>query len=63
MSSPGPRAQLLAIGTELTDGIIQNTHFRYLGSQLKSLGFRVVGGLQLPDELAMILRAARESGV
>ena len=55
--SPGPRAQLLAIGTELTDGIIQNTHFRYLGSQLKSLGFRVVGGLQLPDELAMILRA------
>ena len=55
--SPGPRAQLLAIGTELTDGIIQNTHFRYLGSQLKSLGFRVAGGLQLPDELAMILRA------
>ncbi len=57
MSSSGPRAQLLAIGTELTDGTIQNTHFRYLGSQLKSLGFRVVGGLQLPDELEMILRA------
>ncbi len=57
MSSPGPRAQLLSIGTELTEGIILNTHFRYLGSQLKSLGFRVVGGLQLPDELEPIRRA------
>ncbi len=57
MSSPGPRAQLLSIGTELTDGVILNTHFRYLGSQLKSLGFRVAGGLQLPDELELIRRA------
>ena len=57
MSSPGPRAQLVSIGTELTDGVIQNTHFRYLGSQLKSLSFRVVGGVQLPDELEAILRA------
>jgi nicotinamide-nucleotide amidase len=56
VSSPGPRAQLVSIGTELTDGVIQNTHFRYLGSQLKSLGFRVVGGVQLPDELEAILR-------
>jgi nicotinamide-nucleotide amidase len=55
--SPGPRAQLLSIGTELTDGVIQNTHFRYLGSQLKSLGFRMAGGLQLPDELEPIRRA------
>ncbi len=56
-ASPGPRAQLLSIGTELTDGVILNTHFRYLGSQLKSLGFRVAGGLQLPDELEPIRRA------
>jgi nicotinamide-nucleotide amidase len=56
-ASPGPRALLLSIGTELTDGVIQNTHFRFLGSQLKSLGFRVVGGLQLPDELDSIQRA------
>jgi len=55
--SPGLRAQVVSIGSELTDGVIQNTHFRYLGSQLKSLGFRVVGGVQLPDELETILRA------
>jgi len=61
VSSPGPRAQLLSIGTELTDGVIQNTHFRYLGSQLKSLGFRVVGGLQLPDELEPIRRALADA--
>ena len=61
MFSPGPRAQLLSIGTELTDGVIQNTHFRYLGSQLKSLGFRVVGGLQLPDELEPIRRALADA--
>ena len=57
MSSPGPRALLISIGTELTDGIILNSHFRFLGSQLKSLGFRVVGGEQLPDELEPVLRA------
>jgi nicotinamide-nucleotide amidase len=61
VSSPGPRAQLLSIGTELTDGVIQNTHFRFLGSQLKSLGFRVVGGLQLPDELEPIQRALADA--
>ena len=55
--SPGLRVLLVSIGTELTDGVIQNTHFRYLGSQLKSLGFRVVGGVQLPDELEAILGA------
>jgi nicotinamide-nucleotide amidase len=60
-ASPGPRARLLSIGTELTDGVIQNTHFRYLGSQLKSLGLRVTGGLQLPDELEMIRRALAEA--
>jgi nicotinamide-nucleotide amidase len=60
-ASPGPRAQLLSIGTELTDGVIQNTHFRYLGSQLKSLGFRVTGGLQLPDELEPIRRALADA--
>jgi nicotinamide-nucleotide amidase len=52
-----PRALLLSIGTELTDGVISNTHFRYLGSQLKSLGFRVAGGEQVPDDLELILRA------
>jgi nicotinamide-nucleotide amidase len=57
VSSPGPRAQLLCLGTELTDGIILNSHFRYLGSQLRSLGFRVAGGEQLPDEPEPILRA------
>jgi nicotinamide-nucleotide amidase len=57
VSSPGPRALLISIGTELTDGIILNSHFRFLGSQLKSLGFRVAGGEQLPDELEPVLRA------
>jgi nicotinamide-nucleotide amidase len=55
--SESGRARILSIGTELTDGVIANTHFRFLGSQLKSLGFRVVGGEQVPDQLELILAA------
>ena len=60
MSEAG-RARILSIGTELTDGQIANTHLRFLGSQLKSLGFRVVGGEQVPDELELILASLARS--
>jgi nicotinamide-nucleotide amidase len=57
-----PRSSvLLAVGTELTEGVVLNTHFRFLGSELKSLGFPVVRAVQLPDEPALFgaeLRAA-----
>jgi nicotinamide-nucleotide amidase len=51
------RAIILSVGTELTEGVIVNTHFRYLGSELKGLGFQVVRGEQIPDELLLFRRA------
>lgn len=43
-------AVLLSVGTELSEGVILNTHFRYLGSALKSLGVSVLKGVEVPDE-------------
>jgi nicotinamide-nucleotide amidase len=40
----------LSAGTELSEGVILNTHFRFLGSALKSLGISVLKGVQVPDE-------------
>lgn len=54
-------AVLLAVGTELTEGVILNTHFRFLGSQLKSLGFRVVRGEQIPDDRSLFARSLRRA--
>jgi nicotinamide-nucleotide amidase len=58
-------AVLLSAGTELTEGVIVNTHFRFLGSALKSLGISVLKGVQVPDdrrlfedELSQALRQA-----
>ncbi len=45
----GNSAVLLSVGTELTEGIIQDAHIRYLASELTSLGFTVCRGLQIPD--------------
>jgi nicotinamide-nucleotide amidase len=59
------RAIILSVGTELTEGVIANTHFRFLGSELKGLGFQVVRGEQIPDQLPLfrraLLRAAAEA--
>jgi nicotinamide-nucleotide amidase len=51
------RAIILAVGTELTEGVIVNTHFRFLGSELKGLGFQVVRGEQIPDQMPLFCRA------
>jgi nicotinamide-nucleotide amidase len=45
----GKAAIVLSVGTELTEGIIQDTHIRYLSSELTSLGFTVCRGVQIPD--------------
>ncbi len=48
--SDRPRAIIISVGTELTEGIIQDSHTRYLSSELTSMGFTVARGLQLPDD-------------
>lgn len=45
----GRAAIILSVGTELTEGIIQDSHIRYLSSELTSLGFSVCRGIQIPD--------------
>jgi nicotinamide-nucleotide amidase len=45
----GKAAIVLSVGTELTEGIIQDSHIRYLSSELTSLGFTVCRGVQIPD--------------
>lgn len=58
-------AVIISAGTELTEGITQDTHARFLASELTSLGFSVLRSSQIPDdpvlfreELAGALRAA-----
>jgi len=46
-------AVIISAGTELTEGIIQDTHVRFLSSELTSLGFVVRRGVQLPDDAAL----------
>jgi nicotinamide-nucleotide amidase len=45
-----PTSILLSVGTELTEGSILNTHFRFLGAQLKGLGFYTQKCVQIPDD-------------
>ncbi len=56
---------ILAAGTELTEGIIQDTHARFLASELTSLGLRVRRMLQVPDDAAIfreeLARACRDA--
>lgn len=52
--SSTPRAVILCLGTELTEGIIQDTHARFLAAKLTALGFAVVRSAQLPDEASAI---------
>jgi len=44
------RAVILSVGTELTEGIIQDSHVRFLAAELAALGFTVRRGMQLPDD-------------
>jgi nicotinamide-nucleotide amidase len=56
---------ILSAGTELTEGIIQDTHVRFVASGLTSMGFTVRRGVQVPDEAALfreeLARAARDA--
>lgn len=58
---------ILSVGTELTEGVIADTHLRFLGSELKSLGFRVLRAVQIPDDLTLfrqaLAQALEESGL
>jgi nicotinamide-nucleotide amidase len=59
-----PRAVVLSVGTELTEGVIQDSHVRFLAAELTALGFAVQRGMQLPDDVAAfraeLARAADE---
>ncbi len=46
-------AVIISAGTELTEGIIQDAHVRYVASELTSLGFAVRRGVQVPDDRAL----------
>jgi len=54
-------AVILSVGTELTEGIIQNTHFRFLGSELKSLGIEVRRQVQIPDDADLFREELRRA--
>jgi nicotinamide-nucleotide amidase len=58
-------AVIISAGTELTEGIIQDTHVRFLASELASFGFSVLRGVQIPDSVplfrAELARAAEEA--
>ncbi len=61
----GRSAIVLSVGTELTEGIIQDSHIRFLASELTSLGFSVCRGMQIPDSAPVfreeLARAAGEA--
>jgi nicotinamide-nucleotide amidase len=44
---------IISAGTELTEGITQDAHVRYIASELTSLGFAVRRGVQVPDDRAL----------
>jgi nicotinamide-nucleotide amidase len=58
-------AVIISAGTELTEGIIQDAHARFLASELTSMGFAVKRGVQLPDKADIfrdeLTRAARDA--
>lgn len=60
-------AVIISAGTELTEGIIQDAHVRYIASELTSLGFSVRRGVQVPDDMALyraeLARAIQDSSL
>jgi nicotinamide-nucleotide amidase len=50
------RAGIICVGTELTEGIIQDTHVRFMASELTAMRLQVVRAVQIPDS-APIFRA------
>ena len=60
-------AVVISAGTELTEGITQDTHVRFLASELTVRGFTVRRGVQIPDDAALFReelgRAVRDAGL
>lgn len=60
-------AVIVSAGTELTEGITQDSHTRFLSAELTALGFSVLRGVQVPDEAALfrdeVDRGARQAGL
>jgi nicotinamide-nucleotide amidase len=52
-------AVILSVGTELTEGSILNTHFRFLGAELKGLGYFTKKAVQIPDDPDVFLEELR----
>jgi len=48
------RAAILSLGTEITSGIIKDTHGRFLGAELTSMGVEVASARQMRDEAGII---------
>jgi nicotinamide-nucleotide amidase len=56
-----PIAAILSVGTELTEGSVLNTHFRFLGAELRGLGFFTRKAVQIPDDAGLFSRELREA--
>jgi nicotinamide-nucleotide amidase len=56
-----PISTIFSVGTELTEGTILNTHFRFLGAELKSLGFFTRKAVQIPDDPDIFRTELREA--
>lgn len=54
-------AQIIAVGTELTIGQVQDTNAHYLSRELDAIGVRVVGIEVIPDERRIMRQAFEES--
>jgi nicotinamide-nucleotide amidase len=60
MADP-PVSIILSVGTELTEGSILNTHFRFLGAEIKGMGFYTRRCVQIPDDPDIFRRELREA--
>ncbi len=56
-----PASTILSVGTELTEGSILNTHFRFLGAEIKGMGFYTRRCVQIPDDPVIFRRELREA--
>ena len=56
-----PIAAILSVGTELTEGSILNTHFRFLGAELRGLGLFTRKAVQIPDDAGLFRRELQEA--
>ncbi len=54
-------AVIISAGTELIEGIIQDTHVRFLASELTSMGFQVLRGMQIPDSVTLFRKALADA--